>query len=475
MVQTTNNTVRVRFAPSPTGHLHIGGVRTALFNWLFARHHGGTYLLRVEDTDLQRSTKEFLSSQLQSLAWMNLLPDEEPVFQMQRAAEHKKAAMELMEKGLAYPCFCEPRDAQQVVQELEHGIINKYPGTCRGNEWRKEDLEKPYCIRFKLPEYCQEVVFQDVIRGSIRVTNEHLDDMVIMRRDGSATYNFCVVIDDIAMNITHVIRGEDHLTNTAKQILFYQALNATQPVFAHLPLILGKSGQKLSKRDAAVSVEQYREAGFMADALANYLVRLGWAHGDQEIFSRQELIELFSIENVGKKGSIFDMQKLEWLNGLYIRQADFPTLMQAIGHMDQAMPAKLRNIWPDQAILENLIEQYKQRATTLKSLCVQLISFAQQPHELDMEVLAQWYTSKTPSMLQEFSTWFAQQKNIEKETALQAAKEITAAHDEKLVGLAQPLRLALTGSLQSPSVFDLITLLGKDKTLQRINALLEKM
>lgn len=465
---------RVRFAPSPTGNLHIGGVRTAIFNWLYARHHGGDYLLRIEDTDLERSTDEYLQSQLRSLAWMGLMPDEDPVYQMQRSKHHQEQAKKFMLDGLAYPCFCEPRDADAVVAQLARGEVNKYSGTCREQAWTEQDLKKPYSVRFKLPNGCKEVVFDDEIRGSVRVPDDQLDDMVIMRRDGSATYNFCVVLDDIAMGITQVIRGEDHLTNTAKQLLFYQALGVQPPKFAHLPLILGKAGNKLSKRDAAVSVEQYREQGFMADALFNYLVRLGWAHGDQEVFSKDELQEKFTLNAVGKKGAIFDTQKLMWLNGVYIRQSSANKLLEAIKQMDEKIYMQLVDAWSESA-LQGLILQYAQRATTLKELAHAVLHFAHAPQVLDITCIEKWHSDATKPMVSMFAQWLDEQKVLIKETAMEAAKKIVAQHDQKLVALAQPLRLALTGSLQSPSVFDLIVCLGKKETKHRLDALLEKM
>ena len=279
-----NKEIRVRFAPSPTGHLHVGSVRVAMFNWLFARHNGGKYLMRVEDTDVARSTKEFLDSQLSSLKWLDLLPDEQIVYQMSRIEEHKKVVENLLQKKLAYPCFCKQVDLQtkrDVAMQL--GKKSGYDRTCRNKEYTQEDLKKPHAIRFAIPDDVKFIEFKDLIRGKVRVETEQLDDFVIMRsacpeeqhaasRRGVPTYNFVVVIDDIFQKVSHVIRGEDHISNTPKQILIYNALNATPPVFAHLPLILGPAGNRLSKRDAAVSVQDYRQQGFLNDALFNYLV-----------------------------------------------------------------------------------------------------------------------------------------------------------------------------------------------------------
>ncbi len=438
----TKQPVRVRFAPSPTGHLHIGGVRTALFNWLFARHNEGTYLLRIEDTDVQRSTKEYLDSQLASLKWLGLLPDEEMVFQRDRSPEHVKQAYELMERGLAYPCFCEPRDMDEVVQAHEQGIVNKYAGVCRDNIFSHNDLKKPHAIRYKLPDVGKEITFDDIIRGKISVSTETLDDFILVRRDGLPMYNFCVVVDDIFMRITHIIRGEDHISNTIKQVLLYQALGSQTPAFAHLPLILGKSGGKLSKRDAAVSVEHYREQGFLGDALCNYLVRLGWSHGDQELFTRDELVEKFTLEAVGKKGSIFDMKKLEWLNAMYMRQASFSNIMQALEDMNPATVTQLQVTWSAQQ-LEALVRLYGQRAITLVQLYNDIMSFAHDPQQLDVALIAKWQTPNTILMLQEF---LASLQSVECTHAalLEVAQKIADKYQEKLVGVAQALRLALT-------------------------------
>ncbi|MBY0353397.1 glutamate--tRNA ligase [Candidatus Babeliales bacterium] len=469
----TKQPVRVRFAPSPTGHLHIGGVRTALFNWLFARHNEGTYLLRIEDTDVQRSTKEYLDSQLASLTWLGLLPDEEMVFQRDRAPGHVKHAYELMDRGLAYPCFCPPRDMDEVVQAHEQGIVNKYAGICRDNAFTQEDLKKPHAIRFKLPAVGKEISFDDIIRGKINVSTETLDDFIIVRRDGLPMYNFCVVVDDIFMNITHIIRGEDHISNTIKQVLLYQALGSQMPAFAHLPLILGKSGGKLSKRDAAVSVEHYRAQGFLGDALCNYLVRLGWSHGDQELFTRHELVEKFTLEAVGKKGSIFDMKKLEWLNAMYMRQLSFSQIMQALEQMNPATVSQLQVTWSEKQ-LESLVKLYGQRAITLVQLHHDIMSFAHDPQELDLALIEKWRTPQTALLLQEFLA-YVQTGEITHAALLDAAQKICDTHQEKLVNVAQALRLALTGSIQSPGVFDLIEVLGNQRASIRISLLLARL
>jgi len=465
--------VRVRFAPSPTGHLHIGGVRSAIFNWLFARHHGGTYLLRIEDTDVQRSRVEYVESQLRSLTWLGLLPDEPLVYQMERIAEHTKAAHQLMAEGKAYPCFCDPRDAETVVYDLDSGVGRSYDGVCRNRSYRPEELKtRPYAIRFKLPEDLTEVIFNDLLLGPIRADRDQLDDYIIVRRDGTPIYNFCVVVDDIYMNITHVIRGQDHISNTHKQLLYYNALGATPPQFAHIPLILGPSGGKLSKRDASVSVEEYQAQGFLPAALFNYLVRLGWSHGDQEIFTREELVEFFSLANVGKKGSIFDMKKLLWLNGIYMRQAPAGELLEHLEALNEVQAQELCAQWSE-AQLMALIDQYKQRATTLVELHNDIKAFAQEPKNLDITQIAKWRTDATKDLVSTFADRMMVASPLNHETLLSAAQRVCDDLGIKLVNLAQPLRLALTGGITSPGVFDLIAILGKERSSQRIQELIK--
>jgi len=465
--------IRVRFAPSPTGHLHIGGIRTALFNWLFARHTGGKYLLRIEDTDVVRSKQEYLDSQLASLRWLGLEPDEPIVYQLARSQEHVAAAKKLVEQGKAYPCFCPPKDAEQVVHDLDLGIGSKYDGTCRDKAYTVEDLQKPHAIRFKLPKELETVVFEDVILGTIKVPADQMDDFIIIRRDGTPIYNFCVVVDDIFMRITHIIRGQDHVSNTPKQVLYYHALGAKVPLFAHIPLILGPAGNKLSKRDASVSVEEYRSQGFMAPALANYLIRLGWAHGDLEIFTREEIISLFTLEGVGKKGAIFDIKKLEWLNGTYIRKTEPDVLMNHIKAMNAEYALDLEGLWNKEK-LDQLLHEYKQRAVTLRDMYKDIVAFAQNPTTLDVSLIAKWRTEKTPLLVKDFAQAL-QTSELDHEHLLAAAKAVCEQHQEKLVNLAQPLRLALTGSVTSPGVFELIVILGREHAMKRISTLLEQL
>lgn len=471
MESTTQQAVRVRFAPSPTGHLHIGGLRSAIFNWLFARHTGGTYMLRIEDTDLVRSTKEYLASQLASFAWASIQSDEPIVYQMSREAEHRKMALGLMHSGKAYPCFCPPRDADEVVHSLEAGIGQKYDRICRDKAYTEQDLAKPHCVRFKLPDGLDRVTFHDLIRGDIVTKGEYFDDFVIIRRDGSPIYNFCVVVDDIFMRISHIIRGEDHIPNTPKQVLLYEALGAIPPKFAHLPLILGSDGSKLSKRDASVSVEEYRAKGFLPEALINYLMRLGWSHGDQEIFTVPELIQHFSLDHVGKKGAIFDMKKLEWLNGVYLRQSSNDRVLEAIAAMDKALIEQLTQVWGAER-LSALVGLYKERSVTLVELTQQILALASAPKMVDLVLIAKWRNERTPQLVGAFSAKLQEAEDLGHDHLLQTANVVCEMQGEKLVHLAQSLRLALTGTIQSPGVFDLLGILGKKESAARLARLL---
>ncbi len=462
--------IRVRFAPSPTGHLHIGGLRSALFNWLYARHNKGSFLIRIEDTDVARSKPEFAEAILCSLAWMGLVSDEPIVRQLARVSEHRAAAHELMRKGWAYPCFCEPRDADLVISDLEQGKGSKYAGTCRHKPYAEHDLQRPHAIRFRLPDGLGKVEFRDEVLGKVVVGADQLDDFVIVRRDGTPTYNFCVVVDDIFMRITHVIRGQDHVSNTLKQVLFYQALGAEAPAFAHIPLIFGPEGGKLSKRDASVAVEEYRNSGFLPEALFNYLVRLGWSYGDQEIFTQQEMIDSFTLDTVGKKGAVFDMKKLQWLNSHYVRNASPRRLRDAMQEMDAAGYDKLCALWQDDA-LDALLDLYKQRATTLVEIINDIISLAHEQLRFDVKLLNKWRTPAMVPLLKQFVRILSEVKLFAHANLMEHAKVLCEQQGEKLVTLAQPLRLALTGGVTSPGVFELLEVLGKERSLDRIKRL----
>lgn len=473
----SNKEIRVRFAPSPTGHLHVGSVRVAIFNYLFSRANNGKYLLRIEDTDTERSTKEFLDSQLDSLRWLNLIPDEKELYQLSRIEEHKKVVNQFLNSGLAYPCFCSQDELSKKRDEtIAAGKTYHYDGHCRDKSWTEDDLKKPHTIRFKIPKEIKSIEFKDLIRGKVKIDAKHLDDFIIVRTDGIPTYNFVVVLDDIFMNISHVIRGEDHISNTPKQILIYKALGADIPKFAHLPMILGPAGNRLSKRDAAVSVQEYKDKGFLSDSLFNYLVRLGWSHGNQEVFTKDEMIKYFGFNHVGKKGAIFDIKKLEWLNGVYIRALSFEDFIEVVKELGSGYLDKLNSLWTD-IQLKKLFELYKQRATKLLDLVLDMIALAKDPAVLDLNLIKKWRTKLTPDLLTSYRNKIDKINIVDfnHEILIDLAKKVSIELDLKLVALAQPLRLALTSKTFSPGIFELMPVLGKTVVLKRINFLIDQL
>lgn len=458
--------IRVRFAPSPTGHLHVGGLRTALFNWLFARHNNGKFLLRIEDTDTERSEERYLVSILSSLEWCKINHDEPLVVQSTRLDLYRQLAYELLEKGKAYRCYCTPA-------ELEHRLganaadgagYTKYDGACRN---RTEILDKPFCIRFKLPDDFSAVTVQDIIKGPIEFPADQFDDFIIVRTDGGIMYNFGVVIDDAAMKISHIIRGEEHLVNTPKQILLYQAFEYQLPQFGHLPLILGPDGSKLSKRDAATAVIDYKEAGYLPDALCNYLVRLGWSHGDQEIFTREELIKLFTLESIGAKGSIFDVQKLAWVNGVYIKNTSIESLIESLSSMDPLLISRL-NSWSGLQ-LQTAIALFKERVTNLKELRDALVLLHDGPQSYEQH---ESITQSTSIILNELLNGLHTHP-FDRDSLQTMLKNIAKTHGVNFAFIAQPIRIALTGVSAMPAVYDLLLLCGKENTIFRIKAFLE--
>lgn len=461
------HSVRVRFAPSPTGHLHIGGMRSAIFNWLFARHHKGAFLLRIEDTDVERSKKGYTDSILASFAWMHVDWDEPVVIQSERIARHKEIAQQLLAQGKAYYCTC---SQEQMVERLKNSPgfdanFIRYDGYCRD---KKNNLG---AIRFRIPNNCQAIEWHDLIRDLIRIEPEQLDDFIIVRSDGTPMYNFVVVVDDADMRISHVIRGEEHIANTPKQILLYQACNFKIPEFAHLPMILGPDGSKLSKRDAATGVFEYKSAGYLPDALFNYLVRLGWAHGDQEVFTKDEMINYFDLAQVGKKGAIFDQQKLDWINGVYMRSTSDEQLFEII--LKDVHPKLLSDLprWDKETILV-LINIYKQRAKTLRELVDDLKILYTAPTVYAQEDITQWIHAATVSHLIEIKKLLESQSSFTSDGLTHLLKDWTKAQNIKMTAIAQPIRLALIGKTSGPGVFELAAVLGKHETLARIDNLL---
>lgn len=466
-MKTAQKPVRVRFAPSPTGHLHIGGLRTALFNWLFARHNNGTFLMRIEDTDIERSKQEYTDAILAAFAWVDIKPDEPIVIQSSRIAEHQALAHKLVKEGKAYKCYCAPED---IVERADNEVFIKYDGRCRN----APASNKSYAIRFKLPDDMQEIVFDDLIRGSVRFERDQLDDFIIVRSDGMPVYNFVVVVDDAFMKISHVIRGEDHISNTPKQILLYEAFGYHLPQFAHIPMILGPSGHRLSKRDGATSVLEYKYDGYLPHALVNYLVRLGWSHGDQEIFTQQELINYFTLDTVGKKGAIFDREKLNWVNSVYLKQYDDAALLTYIEkEVDPTFRSTLV-LWTSEHILQ-AIHLYKERVSTLKELVTDLISFHHGPTHYNKEDLAQWTSSDTKKYLTTVMRTLAQVSPFTAHGCATVIKNSAKELNTKLVNIAQPIRIALLGKSAGPGIFELLEILGKDESLKRLKKLNEQL
>ncbi|WP_424133915.1 glutamate--tRNA ligase [Roseomonas chloroacetimidivorans] len=455
-------TVRTRFAPSPTGYLHIGGARTALFNYLFARHHGGQYLLRIEDTDRARSTPEAVQQILDSLEWLGLSPDEPPVMQTSREARHAEVAKELLAKGKAYLAY---DTAEELVAMRERAQAEGRPPRYDGN-WRDRDPSEapagiPPVIRIKAPREGETVV-RDLVQGEVRVQNSELDDMIILRSDGTPTYLHAVVVDDHDMEITHVIRGDDHLTNTFRQIMVYDAMGWERPEFAHIPLIHGADGAKLSKRHGAVGALEFRDQGLLPEAVCNYLLRLGWGHGDEEFVPRERAIELFDLKDVGRAASRMDYAKLSHLNGMYIRAADpaslLPRLAPWLGELNEIQRARVEALIPD----------LQPRARTLIEMA-DGARFALASRPLKYEPKAS-VTLDHPDVRARLAALSKALRDVTWErAALDAAlRAFAEAEGVKLGQVAQPLRAALTGSLQSPPIDAVLAALGKEESLARI-------
>lgn len=459
--------VRVRFAPSPTGHLHIGGLRTALFNYLFAKHNNGTFLVRIEDTDRERYTKEHEDAIIRSLEWSGIVPDEALVYQFARQSEHEKALQKLLESGKAYRCFCSAESLQQKREAAEAAQgFYQYDETCRSAD---QSQDAPHVIRFKVDVEQQVLHFQDLIRGDVSLQRNQIDDFIIARTDGSVTYNFAVVEDDHFMKISHVIRGEDHLLNTFKQILMYQALGYSVPQFAHLPLILSQSGQKLSKRDAAVSVDEYCDGGFLPDALCNYLVRLGWSHKDQEIFTKQELIDLFNLESVQKKGAIFDLEKLRWVNSVHLQNQDPETILQEVKSNLNVDLAQEFSDWSHETVVR-AVSVYQSRAATLVELSDQIKALYYAPQSYDPASLEQWIDDQIKNFVSLLHEKL-QAVEFEKDVLSPVIKQFCKDQGIKMGQIAQPIRIALCGTASGPGLFDMLLLLGRSESLDRLERL----
>lgn len=462
-------TIRTRFAPSPTGYLHIGGARTALFSWLFARKHGGQFVLRIEDTDLERSTPESVNAILEGMTWLGLEYDEGPFYQTHRFDRYKEVIEQLMDEGHAYRCDCS-KDRLEQLREQQKARKEKprYDGCCRNKKPGEIDTTKPHVIRFRNPIDGQ-VIINDLIRGKVIIDNSELDDLIIQRTDGSPTYNLTVVVDDLDMNITHVIRGDDHLNNTPRQINILKAMGAEAPTYAHVPMILGEDGSRLSKRHGATGVMSYHDMGYLPESLLNYLVRLGWSYGDQEIFSLDEMIELFDIETVNKAASTFNPEKLLWLNQQYLKN-DNPEriahlLSVHMGNLD-VDPAE----WPP---LADVAEAQRERAQTLKDLAQICVFFYKDFDEYDDKVASKQLKQAAIAPLTRVKEKLSELDDWNQQAIHDIVHGVAEELELKMGKVGMPLRIALTNGQPSPSIDTIIYLLGKERTLRRIDKALE--
>lgn len=465
--------VRVRFAPSPTGFLHIGGVRTALFNWLFARHERGIFILRIEDTDRERSTPQAIQAILDGLKWVGLDWDEGPIFQTERLPLYKEHADRLLAEGKAYLCYCSEEELESRRKEaLALGQFAKYDGRCRRRSGPPPPGIAPV-VRFITVQTGQTIV-HDLVKGDVAFDNGQLDDLIIMRSNGMPTYNFGAVVDDALMRITHVIRGDDHLNNTPRQILLYEAFGYELPRFGHLAMILGVDKVKLSKRHGATSVLEYQEAGYLPEALVNYLVRLGWAYGDQEVFALPELIEKFTLDHINKSAAAFDPEKLLWLNGYYLRHADTKRVGELLIPFLRKQGLLGEQETPDPVWLERLVLALRERSRTLPEMAEGAALFFRESVAMEPEA-KKLVTAKLRPAFEKFVTVVEQAPVFDHATLEQGFKSVLEQTGLKMKDLAQPVRVALTGGTVSPGIFDVMALLGRDRTLARLKKAIDLM
>ena len=455
-------TIRTRFAPSPTGYLHIGGARTALFSWLYARKHGGKFVLRIEDTDLERSTAESVNAILEGMTWLGMEYDEGPLYQTDRFERYGEVIQQLLDSGHAYRCSCSKERLETLrEQQMARKEKPRYDGHCRD---KQIDPNEPHVIRFRNP-LDGDVVVDDIIRDKVIIHNRELDDLIIRRTDGSPTYNLTVVVDDLDMNITHVIRGDDHINNTPRQINILKALGAEIPKYGHVPMILGEDGARLSKRHGATSVVQYRDEGFLPEALLNYLVRLGWSHGDQEVFTVDEMIELFQLENVNRSASTFNTEKLLWLNQQYIKN-DKPEriarlLSPHMGNLD-IDPTE----GPD---LVDVVAAQQERASTLVEMAQASVFFYKDFDEFEPKAAKAHLRPVAETPLRELKQALANLETWQADAIHQVVNHVAEKLELKMGKVGMPLRVAVAGCAASPSIDITLQLLGKDKTLRRID------
>lgn len=457
-----NVKVRTRFAPSPTGYLHVGGARTALYSWLYAKHHKGEFVLRIEDTDLERSTPEATAAILEGMEWLNLGWEHGPYFQTKRFERYNEVIDQMIEQGLAYRCYC----SKERLEELRHTQEQnkqkpRYDRYCLQDH--NNTPNQPHVVRFKNPTE-GSVIFEDAVRGRIEISNSELDDLIIRRTDGSPTYNFCVVVDDWDMGITHVVRGEDHINNTPRQINILKALGAPIPTYAHVSMINGDDGQKLSKRHGAVSVMQYRDDGYLPEALLNYLVRLGWGHGDQEIFSIEEMINLFELESVSKSASAFNTEKLLWLNHHYMRElpAEYVAKHLAWHYQNQGIDTS------NGPALEEIVKMLAERCKTLKEMATASRYFFEEFDNFDEAAVKKHFKAVAVEPLEKVKEKLTALESWDLHSTHQAIEDTAAELELGMGKVGMPLRVAVTGSGQSPSMDVTLVGIGRERTLARI-------
>jgi glutamyl-tRNA synthetase len=456
-------TITTRFAPSPTGYLHVGGARTALFSWLYARKHGGKFILRIEDTDLERSTQASIDAILEGMAWLGLDYDEGPFFQTHHFDRYKEIIQQLLAQGDAYYCYCSKEELEQLrTEQMANKEKPRYNGKCRSSGKLEQDTEP--VIRFKNP-VDGVVVIHDLVKGDITVANKELDDLIIARADGTPTYNLTVVVDDMDMEVTHVIRGDDHVNNTPRQINILNALNSRLPKYAHLPMILGPDGARLSKRHGAVSVMQFRDEGYLPEALLNYLVRLGWSHGDQEIFSMDEMVEFFELNDVNVSASTFNMEKLLWLNHQYIMNGDPAHIARHLSwHMGQL------GIDPTEGPhLVDVVKLLRERSKTLVEMATASLYFYKEFDGYEEKAVKKNFTMGSDQVLARLHDELLAVIEWNAEKVHQVIVNLAEALGLNMGKVAQPLRVAICGSGVSPAIDLTLALLGREKTLSRID------
>jgi glutamyl-tRNA synthetase len=464
--------VRVRFAPSPTGFLHIGGVRTALFNWLYARQQRGLFILRIEDTDQSRSTDASIEAILSGMRWVGLDWDEGPFRQTERMELYRAHALRLLEQGKAYWCICKPEELESRRKEAEaKGLSPRYDGRCRNLGLTSPPGDA--ALRFKAPEEGQ-IVVDDVIKGRVSFDTHVLDDLIILRSNGYPTYNFSVVVDDALMGITHVIRGDDHLTNTPRQIPIFQALGFPLPRFGHLPMILGSDKTRLSKRHGATSIMAYKDMGYLPEAMVNYLVRLGWSHGDQEVFSRQELIEKFSWKSVQTSPAVFNPEKLLWLNAEYIKTSDPGRVVEALLPLLEAAGLEAELQTCSREWLMQLVVLVRERTKTLIEMVHWVRPYFGETVIYEEEAATKFLSQSMAPVLAKLLARFEAMPSFSKQGWEETFKKFVAEEGLKMGQAAQPVRVALTGRTNSPGLFEVMEVLGRERTLDRLRRGIER-